>query len=60
MMPNNVVLADNFERRHKYLRISLSEKYNFRCSYFMTADGIDLSPKVSQGFCRKDSLYGFP
>ena len=47
MMPNNSILTDNFGRKHNYLRISLLEKCNLRCSYCMPADGIVLSPKES-------------
>ena len=47
MMPNNSILTDDFGRKHNYLRISLLEKCNLRCSYCMPADGIVLSPKES-------------
>jgi molybdenum cofactor biosynthesis protein A len=47
MMPNNTLLTDNFGRKHNYLRISLIEKCNLRCTYCMPADGILLSPKAS-------------
>lgn len=40
-------LRDKFGRVHNYLRISLIEKCNLRCSYCMPADGIPLSPKAS-------------
>jgi molybdenum cofactor biosynthesis protein A len=45
MMPNNTVLTDDFGRKHNYLRISLIEKCNLRCTYCMPADGITLTPK---------------
>ncbi|OUL61946.1 GTP 3',8-cyclase MoaA [Flavobacterium sp. AJR] len=45
MMPNNTVLTDDFGRKHNYLRISLIEKCNLRCTYCMPADGIILTPK---------------
>ncbi|MCV9926038.1 GTP 3',8-cyclase MoaA [Flavobacterium sp. LS1R49] len=45
MMPNNTVLIDDFGRKHNYLRISLIEKCNLRCTYCMPADGITLTPK---------------
>jgi molybdenum cofactor biosynthesis protein A len=38
-------LRDNFGRVHDYLRISLTEKCNLRCSYCMPADGIELKPR---------------
>ncbi|CTQ86812.1 GTP 3',8-cyclase [Caenorhabditis elegans] len=34
-----------FMREHTYLRISLTEKCNFRCLYCMPAEGIPLKPK---------------
>lgn len=40
-------LRDRFGRVHNYLRISLIEKCNLRCSYCMPAEGIALSPKSS-------------
>ena len=39
-------LKDRFGRVHNYLRISLIEKCNLRCSYCMPAEGIPLSPKA--------------
>jgi molybdenum cofactor biosynthesis protein A len=47
MTSNNTVLTDDFGRKHNYLRISLIEKCNLRCTYCMPADGIVLSPKAS-------------
>jgi molybdenum cofactor biosynthesis protein A len=47
MTPNNTVLTDDFGRKHNYLRISLIEKCNLRCTYCMPSDGIVLSPKAS-------------
>lgn len=38
-------LADTFGRKHDYLRISLIEKCNLRCTYCMPAQGIDLLPQ---------------
>ncbi len=45
--PSNVhkTLTDTFGRKHNYLRISLTERCNLRCTYCMPADGIQLSPK---------------
>ncbi|CAI2357594.1 unnamed protein product [Caenorhabditis sp. 36 PRJEB53466] len=34
-----------FMREHTYLRISLTEKCNFRCLYCMPAEGVPLKPK---------------
>ncbi|PCE65823.1 GTP 3',8-cyclase MoaA [Sediminicola luteus] len=39
------MLTDNFGRFHNYLRISLTERCNLRCTYCMPLDGIPLSPK---------------
>ncbi len=39
------ILTDSFGRNHTYLRISLTERCNLRCTYCMPADGIPLSPK---------------
>lgn len=38
------ILADNFNRHHNYLRISLTERCNLRCVYCMPEEGIDLQP----------------
>ncbi|TPX69081.1 hypothetical protein SpCBS45565_g02743 [Spizellomyces sp. 'palustris'] len=38
-------LTDTFGRQHSYLRISLTEKCNLRCTYCMPAEGVPLSPK---------------
>ncbi|MFI8378284.1 GTP 3',8-cyclase MoaA [Leeuwenhoekiella sp. NPDC079379] len=40
------ILTDSHLRRHNYLRISLSEKCNLRCTYCMPHDGIPLSPRA--------------
>lgn len=39
------VLTDSFGRQHKYLRISLIEKCNLRCTYCMPENGVGLTPK---------------
>ena len=39
------ILTDSFGREHTYLRISLTELCNLRCTYCMPAEGIQLSPK---------------
>lgn len=41
------ILTDKMLRKHNYLRISLTEKCNLRCTYCMPADGVQLSPKNS-------------
>ena len=43
------VLADSFSRVHNYLRMSLTEKCNFRCQYCMPLEGVKLS-------CRSELL----
>ena len=47
MTASKTILTDDFGRKHNYLRISLLEKCNLRCTYCMPADGIELSPKAS-------------
>lgn len=39
-------IQDKFGRKHNYLRISLTEKCNFRCTYCMPEEGIELSDKT--------------
>lgn len=39
-------LTDTFGRPHNYLRISLTERCNLRCTYCMPAAGVPLSPKA--------------
>lgn len=36
-------LVDNFNRFHSYLRISLTERCNLRCTYCMPEDGVKLT-----------------
>ncbi|WP_442902391.1 GTP 3',8-cyclase MoaA [Flavobacterium sp.] len=45
MMENNFPLQDSFGREHNYLRISITEHCNLRCSYCMPEEGIALTPK---------------
>tara|TARA_R110002050_G_scaffold275455_1_gene420217 strand:+ start:24256 stop:25263 length:1008 start_codon:yes stop_codon:yes gene_type:complete len=45
MNQNKNILQDNFGREHAYLRISLIERCNLRCSYCMPEEGVQLSPK---------------
>lgn len=44
-MQNNTFLQDTFGRKHDYLRISITEHCNMRCTYCMPEDGIALTPK---------------
>lgn len=39
------ILTDSFGREHNYLRISLTEKCNLRCTYCMPESGVVLSPR---------------
>ena len=39
------ILQDTFGRQHTYLRISLTELCNLRCTYCMPSEGIQLSPR---------------
>jgi cyclic pyranopterin phosphate synthase len=38
------ILTDRFGRRHSYLRISLTDRCNLRCTYCMPAEGIPVVP----------------
>jgi cyclic pyranopterin phosphate synthase len=38
-------LIDSFGRVHTYLRVSVTDRCNFRCVYCMPADGLDWMPK---------------
>jgi hypothetical protein len=38
------MLLDTHNRRHTYLRISLTERCNLRCTYCMPAEGVALTP----------------
>ncbi|CAB0035898.1 unnamed protein product [Trichogramma brassicae] len=39
------ILMDSFGRQHTYLRISLTERCNLRCTYCMPANGVPLTKK---------------
>jgi len=39
------ILRDSFGREHNYLRISLTEKCNLRCTYCMPESGVVLTPR---------------
>lgn len=45
MIKTNTILQDTFGRAHTYLRISLIERCNLRCTYCMPEEGVQLSPK---------------
>jgi len=44
-MDNMISLQDSLGRLHNYLRISITEHCNLRCTYCMPAEGIELTPK---------------
>lgn len=54
-MQNDTILTDDFGHKHNYLRISLIEKCNLRCTYCMPAEGILLSPK--KDIMTADEIY---
>ncbi|HWJ39981.1 MAG TPA: radical SAM protein, partial [Candidatus Limnocylindrales bacterium] len=41
----SVTLRDSFGRRIEYLRISVTDRCNFRCLYCMPAAGLEWLPK---------------
>lgn len=43
-MRNEGKIKDQFGRVHEYLRISLTERCNLRCTYCMPAEGVQLTP----------------
>jgi cyclic pyranopterin phosphate synthase len=45
MENKTVLLQDSHGRGHNYLRISITEHCNLRCTYCMPAEGIALTPK---------------
>lgn len=45
MSENKNILQDSHGRDHAYLRISLIERCNLRCTYCMPEEGVQLSPK---------------
>ena len=45
-MANNIQMQDTHGRMHSYLRISITENCNLRCTYCMPAEGIALTPKA--------------
>ena len=42
--PFSDFLTDRFSRQHDYLRISVTERCNLRCTYCMPEEGVPLSP----------------
>ncbi|RLU23940.1 hypothetical protein DMN91_004148 [Ooceraea biroi] len=50
----NGILTDTFGRKHTYLRISVTERCNLRCTYCMPAEGVKLTKK--EGILRTDEI----
>jgi molybdenum cofactor biosynthesis protein A len=46
MENNTLQMQDSHGRKHDYLRISITENCNLRCTYCMPAEGIALTPKA--------------
>ena len=42
--PFRSFLTDSHDRFHNYLRISITERCNLRCTYCMPSEGIELTP----------------
>ena len=55
MSSESNILVDQFGRKHDYLRLSLTERCNMRCTYCMPADGIVLRPK--EEFMRTEEIF---
>jgi len=45
-LPSPEQLSDGFGRVHRDLRISVTDRCNFRCSYCMPAEGLDWLPRA--------------
>jgi cyclic pyranopterin phosphate synthase len=45
-MANSQGLVDRFGRVHNYLRLSVTDRCNFRCVYCMPAEGMDWMPRA--------------
>lgn len=56
MTKSTQILTDNFNREHTYLRISITERCNLRCTYCMPEEGIQLSPK--NNIMSADEIFG--
>jgi GTP 3',8-cyclase len=44
--PRDGSLVDRFARVHTYLRVSVTDRCNYRCTYCMPADGLDWMPRA--------------
>jgi len=45
LLPVVPPLEDSFSRTVRYLRVSLTDRCNYRCTYCMPAEGVDLLPR---------------
>ncbi len=45
-LPVLAPIADGFDRRVTYLRVSLTDRCNYRCTYCMPEAGVDLVPRA--------------
>lgn len=43
--PTSGSLRDRFARRHTYLRVSVTDRCNYRCTYCMPAEGLEWLPR---------------
>ncbi|WP_299108482.1 GTP 3',8-cyclase MoaA [uncultured Winogradskyella sp.] len=55
MQKQDNILTDTLGRKHNYLRISLTEKCNLRCTYCMPSEGVQLTPR--QHLMNADEVY---
>ena len=56
MKEQSDILTDTFGRKHTYLRISLTEQCNLRCSYCMPKEGLPQLPKAH--LMQADEIFG--
>jgi cyclic pyranopterin phosphate synthase len=45
MVPESTPLVDGYGRVHRDLRISVTDRCNFRCTYCMPAEGLPWTPR---------------
>ena len=55
MSKTSNILVDSIGRNHNYLRISLTEKCNLRCTYCMPEQGVPLTPSAQ--LMTADEIY---
>lgn len=46
VLPPDAPLQDRYQRTLRYLRVSLTDRCNYRCTYCMPAEGVDLVPRA--------------